>query len=395
MSTPFSATTRSLQHDSARLSYAVWLFSLLLLLCWLVWFFGVQVVVYKASQRARIEVKQAAHSVSNQRPGSVKQIALTIGDKVQQGQLLMQLDDKAAQLQLNEELAKQQSIPWQLQTLQQEINSQRQEIQQVKAMSQAEIKAIKATEQETSQHTQLQHDKLKRLTGLHEKGFLSEIDWQKTQKELFALQHSLNSATHEVERVSWQGKSRLSEAHLKLATLEKEHLQLQAQLQISQASSQRLQQEIAQHQVLAPINGQIGELNNHIKVGSYLQAGEIIAQIIPDDEMKITAYFNPVYAQGQLKEGQNARFRLDAYSWTQYGSIQASVTHVGQETLQGLQQVDLALSGKNALIPLQHGMTGLVEIAVEQASPAQLVLRSLGRLLSQQAKSSENTHVQF
>jgi membrane fusion protein (multidrug efflux system) len=35
------------------------------------------------------------------------------------------------------------------------------------------------------------------------------------------------------------------------------------------------------------------------------------------------------------------------------------------------------------LIPLQHGMPGSLEIEVERVTPAGLVLRSLGKLLTQ------------
>jgi hypothetical protein len=76
--------------------------------------------------------------------------------------------------------------------------------------------------------------------------------------------------------------------------------------------------------------------------------------------------------------------RLDAFTWAQYGSVEIEVARTGDEIHQDYQQVELAIAGPSNL-PLQHGLTGTVEVAVETASPAYLVLRAAGRMLARPA----------
>jgi membrane fusion protein (multidrug efflux system) len=72
--------------------------------------------------------------------------------------------------------------------------------------------------------------------------------------------------------------------------------------------------------------------------------------------------------------------RLDGYPWTQYGSIEAAVSHVAGEVRDGTVRVELAVSPSVAVsAPLQHGLPGSLEVEVERVSPAALVMRTAGR----------------
>jgi hypothetical protein len=65
------------------------------------------------------------------------------------------------------------------------------------------------------------------------------------------------------------------------------------------------------------------------------------------------------------------------------GSIHATVTRVATEVRDGLVQVEFtpAPTGNPVQI-MQHGVPGVIEVAVEQAAPASLVFRAAGLLLS-------------
>ncbi len=97
----------------------------------------------------------------------------------------------------------------------------------------------------------------------------------------------------------------------------------------------------------------------------------------------IVAQFSPA-VQGRIQPGQPARLRLDSYPWLQYGTVPAVVTTVPRTLRDGWLEVRLTISEEPpAPITLDFGMTGVVEIAVEDASPAQLLIRVAGRGVGQ------------
>lgn len=96
----------------------------------------------------------------------------------------------------------------------------------------------------------------------------------------------------------------------------------------------------------------------------------------------VVAQFSPS-VQGRIQPGQIARLRLDSYPWLQYGSVPAVVTTVPRTPRDGWLEVRLTIQEEPAPpISLDYGMTGVVEVAVEQVSPAELLLRAAGRGIS-------------
>jgi multidrug resistance efflux pump len=91
---------------------------------------------------------------------------------------------------------------------------------------------------------------------------------------------------------------------------------------------------------------------------------------------------SPAASVGRVRPGQPARLRLDGFPWTQYGTLSATVSGVGNEASEETIRVELAVeSDPVSRIPLQHGQTGAVEVAVERAASAVLVLRAAGQYL--------------
>jgi multidrug resistance efflux pump len=118
----------------------------------------------------------------------------------------------------------------------------------------------------------------------------------------------------------------------------------------------------------------------NVRVGSVVREGEKLAAVVPTGVLRIVASFQPADALGRIQPGQPARLRLDGFPWTEYGSINATVTHVGSEVRDGRIRVELAVNPHSAShIPMQHGLPGAVQVEVERVSPASLVLRVVGR----------------
>jgi membrane fusion protein, adhesin transport system len=118
-------------------------------------------------------------------------------------------------------------------------------------------------------------------------------------------------------------------------------------------------------------------------VGGYVAEGQRLFSVVPPGELIAVGDFSPGSAIGRLHPGQRATMRLDGFPWAQYGSIHATVTRVATEVRDGLVQVEFtpAPTGNPVQI-MQHGVPGVIEVAVEQAAPASLVFRAAGLLLS-------------
>jgi membrane fusion protein (multidrug efflux system) len=86
---------------------------------------------------------------------------------------------------------------------------------------------------------------------------------------------------------------------------------------------------------------------------------------------------------GRIQPGQVARLRLDGFPWAQYGSIDAKVSRVASEIRDGQARVEFAIAPASAMNKvLQHGLPGSIEVNVDQAAPAVMILRAAGQMLS-------------
>ena len=63
--------------------------------------------------------------------------------------------------------------------------------------------------------------------------------------------------------------------------------------------------------------------------------------------------------------------------------VEARVTRVGSEPADGAIRVELAVERTPESIDLEHGLSGTVAVTVERVSPAQLVLRAVGKRIEE------------
>jgi len=166
-------------------------------------------------------------------------------------------------------------------------------------------------------------------------------------------------------------------------------VRIKGELGIATVEIGRLEHEIDKLRIRAPVAGHIGEVAN-LRPGSVVREGENLGAVVPRGKIRLVANFPPEAAFGRISPGQPARLRLHGFPWTQYGTISAVVEAVASEIREGTVRVDLALHENPASsIPLQHGLPGTVEIEVERASPAILVLRAAGKLVARPIADSK------
>src|SRR5262249_31582928 len=143
----------------------------------------------------------------------------------------------------------------------------------------------------------------------------------------------------------------------------------------------RLEADMELRNLRAPVSGRVGEVGD-FHVGAVVRPAEKLGAIVPPGLPRAVALF-PVAAVGRLCPGQPARLRLHGFPWTQYGTLTATIAHVGNEPSDGRVRVELTLDPQqDAAIPLEHGLPGTAEVEVERVAPLVLGLRAAGQLLA-------------
>jgi len=384
MPSPFSSTTRALTADTALPSGLCWLVSGVLAAAWLAWFFCAKITVYETSAKARLEVLHAANPVAARTAGSVASVHFTLGQTVKTGDVLIQLDDRVERLRLAEEDARKQALPQQIQALERQIAAQRAVLTQSGRTLTSGVAAARADWHKLQNSAEIAKQHAQRSGILHDKGMISEYEWLKIHGEEQQAQLAVESQAAEIRRLEAETLGRANQAHADLEEMQKDLADLRGQLHHSEAAALRLAAEIEKHRIIAPTDGRIGEIVPEAQSGAFLAEGQAVAKIVPLDGLKVVAQFLPKDALGRVRPGQQGRLRLDAFPWAQYGSVEVAVARTGDEIHQDYQQVELTIPAASPL-PLQHGLTGTVEVAVETASPAYLVLRAAGQLLARPA----------
>jgi membrane fusion protein (multidrug efflux system) len=165
---------------------------------------------------------------------------------------------------------------------------------------------------------------------------------------------------------------------------------LEGNAAIERATIRRLDHEIEQRLLRAPIDGRIAEAEP-LRPGAVLEVGARVASIVPDGTLRVVAQFEPAAALGRVRLGQQARLRLQGFPWIEYGSLPAVVTNVADDVRDGQVRVELAIEQAPSRVPIQHGLPGSVEIEVERVRPFWLVFRTLGGLLTRPTAASTTT----
>ena len=386
MSVSFSRTLRSLRTDRQPWVFAG-LTSLLVVPIAIVWLFLAKISVYEVSSSARIEVLTTSNIVAAEVEGRIVESKLHIGMQTHSGDVVLTLDDTNVRRSMDELLQQISSDQAKHLVILKEVTAKEQSLAaQANARtlavqeSQSQLEAAKTAAQFALQSFQ-------RTAKLATQNAASPTDVEKTLAEAETAKAMVETSRLKVV-VGEQDRlanEKLQEAEL--AGIQRDAAELEGAVAIHHATLRRLEHELELRTIKARIAGRVEEVVP-IRVGSVVRPAEKLATIVPPGEPRIVAML-PVISVGRVVAGQPARLRLDGYPWTQYGTLAATVTGVGNEPANGLIRVELSITpNSTSQIPLQYGQTGVVEIEVEQSSPAMLILRAAGESLRTQRRAA-------
>ena len=382
MSTAFSRTLRSLHADGFGRPAAILTAAACLAGAWGAWCALAQVTLYEVSANARLEVDQAVTPIQAPLAGRVVSTRLAIGREVAAGDILVELDTQAESLEIGEQRARLAALTPQLHALRQQIASEEEARDQEKRAGAAASEQAVETAREAEAPARFAENDQDRMRQLRAEGLIPERDYQRGQAEMQRSRAAAESQRLAIRRLDQEQRTRSSDRAARLMSLAADVTRLETQIPAIEASISRLTYEIERRRVRAPLSGRLGEAAV-LRPGAVVREGEKLAAIVPQSKLAAIAQFAPPAALGRIRAGQTARLRLDGFPWAQYGTVKATVTRVANEVRDGSVRVEMAVDGSsNSAIPLQHGLPGTVEVEVERATPASLILRSAGRMLA-------------
>ena len=270
--------------------------------------------------------------------GRVAEVLFKDGDRVTQGQLLLRFDTRQAA----DEKA----------TLTRLIALEQEQMQtQLKTLKSQEI-TLHGRREVMNQRLETKSTILASMRSLVEQGGFQRLQYLEQQDQLFELQKQVNELEEQENRL----------------TLQAQQVQLQSRKSIDQMSNRLKQAELQlQYQnVVAPMSGVV--FDPQARQEGVLAAGERILSIVPQKGL-YAEVFVPNQDIGYIKQGQAAKVRVDAFPFTRYGELPASVSQIGADALPPTQtqgfyrfpvklQLDRStLESQGVTIPLKSGMS--------------------------------------
>lgn len=380
MASPFSRTLRSLGADGSRLSWGLWVLAGALGAAWLTWFVGSTVTVFEVSRAARLEAVTAAHPVAALQGGALVRSSLALGRTVRAGEVLVELDARSATLRLREEQQRLQSLPARRKAVGAELQALQEATRNDQQAVQSAVLAAEARVRESAAQLAFARDYERRLADEVRGGGVAEVDLLRARADARRQAAQLDALGAEPQRLALDAQARAGQQRSRIEALQGQLAALDAEAALLSTSVARLETEIDRLRVRAPVDGTLAEAAP-LKPGAWVAEGQHVATVLPPGRLRVVADFSPATALGRLKPGQEARVRLDGFSWAQHGSLAARVHLVAGEVRDRQLRAELELDTAGVppgLVP-QHGLSGTVEVALEQVSPALLLLRSLGR----------------
>ena len=369
-----------LEADGARRWAPAVIVAVALLLAWCAWAVFAEVAVYATSSNARLEVDRAAHSIDAPVAGKLVAVDVVLGKHVEANDVLFVLDRESERLALEEARVQRPAAERQLEAVRREIAAEHEANERQASAGHSGAAEARARQREADTAAQLAADEAKRSTQLLASGVIAAAEDARAQSEAKRLAEEASAQHHALSRLELAERTGQADRQTRIEHLHRDEAALSGQIATLSATIARLEHEIELGKIRSPVRGRIGEIMS-LQVGAVVAPGTRLALVVPEGTVRVIAGFTPDAAAGRVRPGQPARVRLAGFPWTQFGVTRATVVRVANEPNDGELRVELAVDpASTGRIPLEHGMPGSVEVEVERASPAVLVLRGAGGL---------------
>jgi adhesin transport system membrane fusion protein len=343
--------------------------------------------------------------LGSQDGGVITEILVREGDLVQQGELLLKLDQTRSQSNLGENMAERSGLivraarlramadgqpfePTQVMLTKnadivyqekQLYDSRLEELEVQKGIARQQLKQRREELRELGvrrgqlgRELELATEELSRTTPMIESGAVSPVEVLRLQREVNKAEGELNQTRAQLSRVS----ASISEAEGKLAGVDLEFsngVREQLADTVNRINALKeagagLSDRVRQTNLLSPVTGTIKQLLYNT-VGGIVLPGRDIVELIPaDDSLLVEVRVRPQDI-AFMAPGQVANVKVTAYDFVVYGGLEGKVEQIGADTVldeEGNAFYDVAVRtttvafGKDQ--PIIPGMTVEVDI---------------------------------
>lgn len=384
MATAFRETFRSLSADGHRRSVSAMLGASALLLGWGSWLFAARVPIYEVSDHARLELIDRVSSVSSTVAGRVVAVHADLGQIVDAGDVVAQLDARELVDRVAELEARMRMIAGHREALSSRIEILNCALDEFRESARARIPEEEARLAAAEASAGAAEAEVARFERLRESGSMAEMDLIRTLARARNARASAEAIRLGLVRLEQDLRVQEEDRKADIEELRVDLRRLEGELDVAAASAAVTRGEVENHALRAPAPGVVAERVS-AAVGSVVAAGQEIVTIVHPGPVRVTAQFQAARGLGRIRSGQSARVDLIGFPSTEYGSLEARVLSTGSEPRLGRIHVELELVGATASrIPVQHGLAADVRVEVERLSPAVMLLRAVGKLVDRE-----------
>ena len=420
---------RSIDQDSPPLvsRFIVW-FCLSLVVAFLVWAAWARVDEISRGDGKVIPLSKT-QVVQSSEAGVVEEIAVTIGQVVKKGDLLVRLDSSGNLASLGESQARYDALLARIARLELEIKglfetdfvcpeqtrrvsegiceneanllAARREnylnkLQVLEARKQQrldEIGEAKSSVEQTDLVIQAMLNERDKIAPLVQRKLHPEIDLLRLDREIAQQQGQRESVSQSLKRLD----SALREAELQINELDSQFKQearrelgdTLADASVLQATLTGAEDRVRRTDIVSPVDGIVNTMEVNT-IGAFLQPGSVVAGVVPvTDTLLVEARISPRDV-AFVQPGQKALVKLTAYDFSIYGGLEGSVSNisadsiVNQETGETYYQVlvqtgDSQLGKGNVKHAIRPGMIASVEIMTGEKSVLDYLIKPLSK----------------
>jgi adhesin transport system membrane fusion protein len=362
--------------------------------------------------------------VQNLEGGIISQILVQEGDLVEEGQVLMRIEDKRFVASVEENRVRMLELRAKAARLDAEANDQSLQMpegfpaeyqslveQEVKLFAtrkselEANIAVLNEQRQQREQElreAQSRMDQVRRSYNLLlqelritepllSEGVISEVEYLRLKRQVNDLRGELSSIELSMPRI----RSTIEEIDQKQREMELQFRNTaRAELNEVLAEQARLREtlggmvdRIRRTEVRAPIKGRVKQLLINT-IGGVVRPGDPLLNIVPwEDRLLVEARIRPADI-GQLRVGQDAVVKVSAYDFAIYGGLPAKLIYISPSTIVNEQdetfylvrlETERPFLGDDQKMPLIAGMTVSVDILTGKKTVLQYLLKPITR----------------
>ena len=321
--------------------------------------------------------------------GVLTELAVTEGEDVKAGQLLVVLEEERAKAALDNSASKTAALTAKLARLNAEIfekplvfpegvQQYPEYVQNQRALYNRRRQAINEEVSSLEKMLVLARQELRMNEPLLKYGDVSQADVIKLSRQVADIEAQINNKRNKYFE---EAQAEMTKAQEELDT-ELEQLRDRAQV-------------LEEKRLMAPTEGKIKNINV-TTIGGVVKPGEIIMQILPtSSDLVIDAKISPADI-AYVKEGQEATVKLDAYDYSIFGAMKGTVNYISPDTLmeqtpkgeEPYYRVLIVINGaefagRGDEIVIKPGMTASIDIKAMERTVLSYLTKPITKTLSE------------